>query len=374
MSTESGALRRALEHGLLGVLPVLLTAWLIYKWAAAHELAVDFDHAYRGAGLRVLHGANPYAATRAEIAASWAFVYPALAAVLFAVLALVPREAGDVAMTAACLAALAGTLAVLGVRDWRVYGAALLWSPVVAAWHTANVSLLLALAVALVWRHRDRPLVAGLLCAVAISVKPFVWPLALWLLGTRRYRAAGVAALGGLALNAIAWGVVGVDRVGAYLHLSSLVTSFERRQGYGVQALAAHIGVGHPLAVAAELALATVAAAATVIAGQRHGEARALTLAVAAMLLASPLLWNHYFVLAIVPLALARPRLSPAWLVPLALWACPAQGVSGWQVLVAWLALGGLFAVILRRPRRASAAQAGRARSRAEARGVPGLA
>jgi hypothetical protein len=43
-----------------------------------------------------------------------------------------------------------------------------------------------------------------------------------------------------------------------------------------------------------------------------------LTLALAAALAASPIVWIHYFVLLLVPLALARPRLSVLWIVPFA--------------------------------------------------------
>jgi len=41
-----------------------------------------------------------------------------------------------------------------------------------------------------------------------------------------------------------------------------------------------------------------------------------LTLALAAGFAASPIVWMHYFLLLLVPLALARPRLSPLWFVP----------------------------------------------------------
>jgi hypothetical protein len=43
-----------------------------------------------------------------------------------------------------------------------------------------------------------------------------------------------------------------------------------------------------------------------------------LTLVLAAALAASPIVWVHYFLLLLVPLALTRPRLSPLWFVPFA--------------------------------------------------------
>ena len=42
------------------------------------------------------------------------------------------------------------------------------------------------------------------------------------------------------------------------------------------------------------------------------------TLTLAAALCASPIVWVHYFLLLLVPLALIRPRLSLLWFVPFA--------------------------------------------------------
>jgi glycosyl transferase family 87 len=349
------SMRRALEHGLLGVLPVALTVWLAASWLAGHAVAVDFDHAYWSAGQRVLHGASPYLWSQAQIAASWAFVYPAVAAILFAPAALLPRGVDDLLATAVCWACLFGALRAVDVRDWRLYGLCLLLSPVVAAWHTANLSLPLAFGLALVWRWRDRPVRAGLLAALLISCKTLVWPLGLWLLATRRYRAGAIAMAGGLVVNLLAWGAIGVREVGRFLHLSSVVTSAEFRQGYGVLALASHLGVGRGPAGAAMVLLAVAAAAGCVIAGRRGRERDALTLAVAVMLLASAVVWTHYFVLALVPLALAYPRLSGAWVALLALWLCPAHGATGWEVIVAWVVVGGVLAAAVS-PRRAAVA------------------
>jgi hypothetical protein len=36
--------------------------------------------------------------------------------------------------------------------------------------------------------------------------------------------------------------------------------------------------------------------------------------------------WLHYLVLLVVPLALARPRFSVLWLLPVVLWASPRAG------------------------------------------------
>ena len=56
-----------------------------------------------------------------------------------------------------------------------------------------NITILLVLLVALAWRYRDRARIAGLALGAAIAAKLFVWPLVVWLLLTRRYRAAAWA-------------------------------------------------------------------------------------------------------------------------------------------------------------------------------------
>jgi hypothetical protein len=253
-------------------------------------------------------------------------------------------------MTTLSVAAIPAVLFVMGVRDWRAYGLVFIWSPVIAAWHTANLSVLLVLGIALVWRHRDRSLAAGMLAALVISLKPYVWPIGIWLLATRRYKAAVAAAITGLALNAAAWGIVGFGEIGRWIHLNSVFIDREYREGYGVLAGAAHLGVGRSAAVAAETALAAVLVVACVVLGRHGREQAALTIAVGAMLIGSPVVWSHYFVLVLVPLSLAHPRLSKAWLLPLLLWVCPAHGMPTWQALVAWLVVGGGLIALLRRP------------------------
>jgi hypothetical protein len=51
---------------------------------------------------------------------------------------------------------------------------------------------------------------------------------------------------------------------------------------------------------------------------RREQDRRSLTLILAASLVLSPVVWSNYFVLLLVPVALARPRLSALWLVVLA--------------------------------------------------------
>jgi hypothetical protein len=75
-----------------------------------------------------------------------------------------------------------------------------------------------------------------------------------------------------------------------------------------------------------------------------EGDRRALSVAVAGALLATPVLWLHYLVLLFVPIALARPRLSALWFAPLAFWLTPVAHSDGsvWRTCFA-LAVAALI-------------------------------
>ena len=78
----------------------------------------------------------------------------------FTVLPLLVAEILSVVLVAATVPA---TLLLLGVRDWRCHALAFLWWPAIIGFQTANVTLPLVLGLALVWRYRDRRIVAGLM-------------------------------------------------------------------------------------------------------------------------------------------------------------------------------------------------------------------
>jgi hypothetical protein len=67
------------------------------------------------------------------------------------------------------------------------------------------------------------------------------------------------------------------------------------------------------------------------------GERRSFAVAVLGSLVATPVLWLHYFALLFVPIALYRPRLSGLWFVPLVLWVTPAGHSEGslWKIALA---------------------------------------
>jgi hypothetical protein len=93
----------------------------------------------------------------------------------------------------------------------------------------------------------------------------------------------------------------------------------------------------------------------------RRQEREAMVLAVLLMLVASPLVWSHYFALLLVPLALTRPRFAAVWAAPILIWLCPPKtGVAGWQEALMWIVAGACLLALprTRKPMRPVALEA----------------
>lgn len=341
----------AVKHALFAVVPVLFTAWGLYvSFRTVGMRAVDFHHEFWPAATRLARGASPYGLGWQDFNGGVAFPYPALAAVAFVPLSLLPQGLADALYTTLLIGATFLTLWVLRVRDWRVYGVALLWGPVAAAWQSANLTLVLVLGTALLWRARHRPFVAGLLVALLISLKPFIWPLAVWLLTTRRWAAVGWAAACGAVLNLAAWAVVGFNQVDAYRRVVQGVTAIMEHRGYSIINFASHLGWdGTPADLLTVVTILGLVAGCIAV-GYRGDHQRALALSIAAAILGTPVLWTHYFALLLVPVAIARPRLSIVWALPLVFWLCPSTAPGIWQIALALVIDAMVIGLVTFRP------------------------
>lgn len=318
---------RAVAPIVFFAIPVALTVEIVSWEFRSGSAAVDFHHAFWPAIHHVLHGESPFApVTPAALAHGTAFVYPPLAAFLMAPLALLPLHVADVVVTVLLLAMPIACLRLLGVRDIRCYAALFLWPPVIWSVQTANLSLPLALGAALLWRYRDRLSAAALFAGAMIAVKLFLWPLLIWLAATRRRPTSLLALLLAAAGTFGSWAVIGFAGLGAYPHMLGRLTALEASASYSPQALAAMLGAPAAVASAIRYALAGAVLGAAVLLARRPGEdRRSFTLALAASILFSPIVWLHYFALLIVPVALFRPRFGGVWLLPALLWACPVR-------------------------------------------------
>ena len=236
--------------------------------------------------------------------------------------------------TALTIVAAVGALWLLGVRDPRCYAIALAAHPVVMGELVGAVSGFVLLGLAAAWRWRDSRATASCAIGITLAAKVFCWPVVLWLLATRRI-AAGVFSVSIAFVVVIGtWAAIGFAGLRGYLHLLSYVTSHEAADGYSPAGLLHAAGV--PLALGEGVAVVAALLLMATVVGRRGGDAIVFVAASAAALVASPVVWDHYFVLLVIPCALAWPRFSPPWLLLL----------SGWMLVVTKQDSPSLFGAI----------------------------
>ena len=312
-----------------GVLPVVALLAAAWAYHDSNNLANDFRFELYPEAKAVVHGHNPFPPPDSDLSGGQNEVFPIPAALLVAPLTLlsVSWAAGVDALILLLL--LAATLRVLDVRDWRVYGVVGLWAPTYAAVQTGNLTIVLGFLVALAWRYRERRWLPGLAIGAAVALKLFLWPLLVWLLAVKRYRATAAGAALGVAGGLLL--VLPYESIGDYVRLIDNLRGVFGPESYNLIGFFAMSGAGSThVAVVVQTC---VGLAVLAIAFLR----RSLPLAIAASLVLSPIVWTHYFVLLAVPLAIRWPRLAFPWLIPIVMVFCPGTGfdVRLWHVLVA---------------------------------------
>jgi hypothetical protein len=349
---------------LFGLVPAVL-AFLVLDWTyGGHTFLSDFHGDLYSAGKDILAGRDPYRlaflAHQAAIAGSGGHpntifavpVYPAPDLVAAVPLALLPYKLAGIVFTLLGVAALCLGLRLLGVRDWRCYGAAFLSWPVLHTLRLGQVNEFLILAAAIAWRWRPRAVVAGAAVATAVIAKVFLWPLGLFLVMTNRWRALGAAAAFGIAALGLAWAVIGFAGLGTYPQMLGDLSAIEGTAGVSLGSLAAATGIGHGVGMVGSLLITlTLIALAWRFLRVDGAERNAFGLLMIAGLTSSSLVWPHYMALLFVPIALLSPAFGPLWLVPLLGYLAPVELTSGdaWRIGV-YLAMELIVVVALCRP------------------------
>lgn len=325
-------------------IPAIALAYASWSEVRARNALEDFG-IFRSAALAVLHGRSPYVTpSTAAFAHFDKFVYPPVAALAFAPFAAIPPGAARVLMAVAGFAAVLGALRLLEVEDWRCYGLATVSAPAINTLALGALTSFLFLGVAIAWRYRDNAVVVAVATAFSAVLKLFLWPLGVWLLATRRWRAAIVCAAVGALLLLGGWAVIDFAGLRSYPTLVRVLEQVEAPVSYSAVAL---LGLSGGARTAVTVVLSLAAAAGIAFAARRpDGDRRALAVAVIASLVATPLIWMHYLLLLFVPIALYRPRLSGLWFLPLLLWLTPTTHSHGatWRIALA-LAVVGVVAV-----------------------------
>jgi hypothetical protein len=184
-----------------------------------------------------------------------------------------------------------------------------------------NLTLALVLPIALAWRYRDVPIVAGVSTGLAVAAKLFAWPLVIWLLLTRRFRAGGTALASAGALVLLPWAVIGFEGFGEYPSLLDAVNDVYSRVSLSTSAVAASFGIPTAGATALSLCLGlALLCLAAWLARRDDGDRRSFAAAIGACVLAAPIVWQNYLTLLFVPIAVTWPRIAIPWFFGYAVW------------------------------------------------------
>ena len=315
---------------------IAIPGFVVLAAVAAGTLGFDYL-AYQQAGARVLAGERLYDPSIQQVGGFGIFYYPPPFVLAVVPFALIPPAAGTWLWLGLSVAMLVCAIAILPVRAnvrWLVLLLAGLSWPVAYALKLGQVGPLLLLLFAVAWRSLDRPVAVGAAGAIGAIVKIQPGILLLWALITGRVRAVAVGAailiVAAVAATVILGGIgVWQDYVALLRNVSDPITT---PHNFTPGAAAYQAGVSAGIATAVQLASSALVGAALVVAALRLRADASLLATVVASQLLSPVLWDHYAMLLLLPVAwLLQHRRWWAALIPLATSAATLfVGIPSW--------------------------------------------
>ena len=272
----------------------------------AETLGYDFL-AYHQAAVRLLNGQPLYDMSYATTGGFGLFYYPPTFAPLILVFGLLSESTAVWAWTALLIGSFAVGTAVLPVsrtvRWWILLLAGLSW-PFAYAVKLGQVGPILFLLFAIGWRWLDDPIRLGASAALGTAIKLQPAIIFVWAILTRRWRAVGVGAVVLGVLAVLSTVIVGPS---AWSDFATLVRQvgdpITTPHNFTPGAIAHQLGVPGDVASLIQLA-STLLVLGAVVASARWATAEASYLvAVIASQLLSPVLWDHYAMILLLPVA-----------------------------------------------------------------------
>jgi hypothetical protein len=325
--------------------------------AAGDTLGYDYQ-AYVQAAARLLAG-KPLYDPAVDVAGPFAiFLYAPPFALAMVPFTWLPAGSGPAAWTAVLAISFAVGVAILPIRRtgrWTVLLLAGTSWPFLYSIKLGQVGPLLFLVFAAGWRWRDRPVVLGLATAAGTIVKLQPALLFGWAFASGRRRAVlagGVALVAAAVATTLLTGfATWSDYVAILGRVSAPVTT---PHNYTLGALAYGAGAGLAAATAIQWTGVALTIAVVLYAWWRSDAVTAYVTTAVASQMVSPLLWEHYAMLLLLPVALLLER-GHWWAIALPL--LPWLGPAAYPPIF----LAGLLAPVL----------TGRRRAREEPGGVP---
>ncbi|HUG64700.1 MAG TPA: hypothetical protein VMK83_05730, partial [Gaiellaceae bacterium] len=145
---------------------------------------------------------------------------------------------------------------------------------------------------------------------------------------------------------------IGFAGFATYPDLLRALSELQAERSYSFLGIAEELGLGSVVGNGLVFLVGGGLLVGCVLFARRDDDARSFTCAVAATLALSPIVWLHYLVALLVPMAILRPRFSALWLLPVLLWVSPKPGYAeGLPTVMPAIAAAVLVAVLLARPR-----------------------
>jgi Glycosyltransferase family 87 len=303
------ALRRALVRVLFGLALLGAVSWaeliVLVSWSNG-TLGYDY-RAYVLAVHQLLAGQTMYDATAQSTGVFGLFFYPPPFAILVAPFTLLPADIGLWSWTLALVGAAAAAIWVMPVSarvKWTIGLLAALSWPLVYAIKLGQVGPILLLLFAIGWRWLDRPWPFGLAAGLGTVIKIQPALLLGWALVTGRRRAAVIgvgvvvvlAAIGTLAAGPGSW----LDEASLLARVSRPILTSD---AYGPGRLVYQAGFSETAALAVYYLNLALVVVVVLLAVLRASPVASYLAVVIATQFVSPVLWDHYALILLLPVA-----------------------------------------------------------------------
>jgi alpha-1,2-mannosyltransferase len=296
--------------------------------SAGDTLGYDFL-AYHHAAVRLLHGQPLYDMSYTQTGGFGLFYYPPTFAPMLVPFGLLSATSATWAWIALSIAAfLAGAWMLpvsRPVRWWTILLAG--WSfPFVYAVKLGQVGPILFALFAVGWRWMDEPVRLGVSGALGAAIKLQPGLILVWALLTRRFRAVLVGGLTLVVLAIVATLLTGLPSWTDFLTLLRTVSDpITTDHNFTPGAVAYQLGLPAGAASSLQLVSTVAAVAALLVAIARTSPEASFLIAIVVSQLVSPILWDHYAVLLLLPVAYLLS--SGRW------WALVIPLVTAWPLI-----------------------------------------